>query len=300
MPDYTTTALLASIRRRASVPNSSKLGTSDADLLAIATEELQGLVTALLVSTREEHLVTTYDVTLTAGTNAYNLPARAIAGALRDAVVVQTDGNLRNLKWLDRADLPGLDQSTGTPSRFYFQGDQVVLWPTPDASTETLRLPYRRRCGNLVAASAAWPIDALASATSFEFAATKPSAFATSQRFDIISAKPGFRTLAMDLTASIVAPDAMSFTTTLPDDVEVGDYVCLAGESPVPQVPVELHPLLAQAAAVQVLKYTNPDKVGAALSDLKALKDDVVGLLTPRNDGEPVPWISGTAFFGGY
>ncbi len=46
------------------------------------------------------------------------------------------------------------------------------------------------------------------------------------------------------------------------NDINIGDFISLAGETPVPNIPTEMHPLLAQAAAVQLLE---------SMSDTEAL-----------------------------
>jgi hypothetical protein len=46
----------------------------------------------------------------------------------------------------------------------------------------------------------------------------------------------------------------ITFTTDLPDGLMVGDYVCLAGETVVPQVPVDVIPLLEQSVVCKVLE----------------------------------------------
>ena len=73
-----------------------------------------------------------------------------------------------------------------------------------------------------------------------------------------------FQSLGDDLAITAM-PDSSSltFTETLPTDLAVGDYVALAGKSPIAQIPYEAHHLLAQLGAI---------KVNEALGDMQGMQ----------------------------
>lgn len=311
MPDFTTTALLASIRRRASVPNASKLGTDNAALLAIATEELWGEVSALLRSIRAGFFRTDYSVALAASTSEYPVPPRAIAGAVGDVLVVGTDGKERSLDSIDPSDLPELDDDAGEPWGYYFKDDAVVVFPTPSAAGETLKLPYFRRCGTLVVATtgASGAIGVVSSfdagAKTVTLTAAQPTGFTTSQTYDFVSHRPGFKTLDMDLVVTninvgVPAAPVFTFQDALPSDLAAGNYLCLAQEAPVPQVPPEFHQLLAQAAAVKCLSGPLGDRqaLPEAKDELKRIKAELLPPADPRNEDETEVVVN-PYFFGG-
>jgi hypothetical protein len=64
--------------------------------------------------------------------------------------------------------------------------------------------------------------------------------------------------------------------------------VCLAGQSPVPQIPPELHPLLAQRVVCKALESLG-DAAGFQAAQLKMaeIQQAALPLITPRVDGEP-------------
>jgi len=66
---------------------------SDDDFLALANEEMRLTVVPLMTSARREHAVVTKEQTLTVGTDAYRIPERAAARALRDVFYQGTDLN---------------------------------------------------------------------------------------------------------------------------------------------------------------------------------------------------------------
>lgn len=286
--DFTTTALLSSLKRRGMLPsNSDTLSTTD--FLAIATEELQTYVFKLLLAVREEYAVANYDLTLTAGTSAYKLPSRAVGGKLKN--VVQYDSTSGNLTPLMRLEPPLVSNvsTTGQVSSYYLQGDDIVFVPVP-ASATTVRMSYFRRPSALVATTAVATVTSIGFTT---LGCTPPASFTTLVTYDIVRAKPPFSILAQDLSASAVGGASVQFTTEVDNiGVAVGDYVCLAGESPVAQVPVELHPLLSQRTVFKCLEALGDEKAAAAETSADKMRGDALTLLTPRVEGAPRPIVN--------
>lgn len=279
--DYTTTALLASIRRRGMIPNNSEV-FSDADLLALATEELQSFVVPFLLRIREEYLVAVKDVTIVSGTAEYDIPARAIGGKLRDVLVLL--GN-------DYVPIPRVEPEqvvtgpSGSVGAYYLQNNQVVLVPTP-SSGGTLRLKYHRRPSELVAVSACQSITDASAGTGTYILAVSGSAISGS--VDVVRGTPGFDVLAadaadLDATAGVVEIATTSFTA-MPGDT---DYVTPAGQSCVVQLPVELHPLLVQRVVAKVLEAKGDKKAAQAFTVCDAMLKDAHSLLAPRSEGSP-------------
>ncbi len=159
MATYDTTALVADIRRRASLPTTSASGTADADLLALANGEMVELYAAVL-GVREEFFVTDKDYAITAAQAAYAIPTRAAGARLREVVKVDSAGVRTNLDKMDLEDLNSLDTTSGEPTNFYLKGNKVYLYPTPSTTTGTLRLSYLRRPNRLVTVLETMPTSA--------------------------------------------------------------------------------------------------------------------------------------------
>lgn len=314
--DYSTTALIASIRRRGSVPDTSAEGTQAADLLAVATEVLWKAICPLLLRVRENYLLETKDYSITSGAAAYRIPPRSLGGKLREVSVVDASGNVRNLPEVDEENLREFGP-TGTPTAFQVRGNNVVLLPTPDATQGTLRLRYARRPNQLVALSAAGVISSISSAggtTTITLTASIPAAFTSTARYDLVRATPGFEWGAIDLNpSSSPSGSSIAFATAdLPADfttaIYKGDYICLAEDAPVAQVPPELHALLAQWTVAALLEADGDEEAVATAMKLAAkMEEDVVSLLSPRVDGEHQKVSTGmfrsmrrSAFFNGW
>src|SRR5262249_21702328 len=138
---------------------------------------------------------------------------------------------------------------TGSPVGFYLAGNQAMLVPNP-SGLGTLRFVYHRRPSTLVLPSQAAVISSAINGTTGAFNVSNASAIGLAFP-DIVSAKSSFDILANRLACEIIGA---TITPDLPADVlgagiDTGDYVCVVGTSPVPQIPVELHPLLAQRTA---------------------------------------------------
>lgn len=293
--DFTTTALLASIKRRGMLPSTSDT-LSTSDFLAFATEEMRSYCLPLLVSLDEEYGVSTYTVAISSGTASYLIPARASGDSAR---VVEISNGGSSYAPLTR--ISPIDQNayslTGGVQAFFFNDDFVTLVPSPTASS-TLRIKYIRRPNALVQATtgssgAIAVVSAINTGTkTITTTATVPSTYSTSVQFDLIRCKPGFPTLALDQTVTTCSGTTIIFQDTLPTDLAVGDYVCRAGESPVPQIPVELHPLLAQRTKFACLEALGDQKAGVALQSCERMKKDVLPLLTPRSKGNSRPIVN--------
>lgn len=300
MADYTTTRLIASIRRRAGAPSSTAQGTTDADLLLIASEELLGEVTSFIRGVNENHLLAAYAVDLEVGTAEYAIPQRAIGGSLKDAIFRRADGTYGNLHWMDVSELPEKGQLTGEPRYFYFEDQRLFIHPAPTEAGWTLRLPYFRRCNRLVAPSACAVVNAIEDST-INTASTLPSTFGSGDKYDLVQSQPPFQSLAIDIVATSVGASSIVFADdTLPPRLAVGDYVCRAGEAPVPQIPEELHQFLAQAACVELLSgpFGDLDQLEPAKAKLNRLRDEVLPNLMKDRVSSEQQKLYNPYFFG--
>lgn len=289
--DYTTTGLLASLKRRGMIPSSDEaLATSD--FLAIADEELQTYIVPLLISVREEYLVTSKDFTPDGST--YPIPPGAIGGKLRDVLISNGSGGFYALPRIEPERVENWG-TTGGPVGYKLEGNNVVLVPAA-TPTGTLRMTFFRRPSHLVATSAVATITAINTGTSTATTNLNPSTFSTSQSFDFIKANPGFDALYESATATTATASGTSWIGSVLSSntagAAVGDYICLAGDSPVPQVPVELHALLSHRIVWRVLEALGDPKAAVAERTCDRLEKSVIKTLTPRVEGASRPIIN--------
>lgn len=282
--EWVSSRLIASIKRRALLPTADETYAAS-DYLAMADEETRAYCVPLLKQINEEFLVRRSDVTLD-GSESYALPLHCAAEALR-AVLLSTSTPSRFVP-LDRCS----PENAASVSGFYLQDDRVYLTPG-NSFTGTLRFLYYLRPNRLVDEDNAVALSVDPSSTTLTFAATTVAALdavglAVGASLDIISARPGFRTLQLDNVITASSTTTLTVTTAAPSVVAVGDYAILSGTTPVPQLPAEMHPLLAQRVAVKLLEGKNDTGYAAALAECDRMEARCRSLLSHRTNGNPI------------
>ena len=109
---------------------------------------------------------------------------------------------------------------------------------------------------------------------------------------DFIQTDGGHSTLALDVKVGLgtVGPGAVTFpVNVIPADFTVGDYICTAYECIIPQVPSDLHNLLAERTCARLLESLG-DTAGlnAANTKIKELEFSQGVILDNRVDGSPL------------
>lgn len=277
-----TTELLASIKRGVSEP-ASQTRLTDTDILALADEETLTRLLPMLTSTRSEFLVRKDTQTVTAGTDAYRIPYRAVGRTIRDLKYV-VGGTKRSLPMLALEDehLHAPEGQSGEPVGFYFMGDSIILTPVPSAAA-SMEFWYELSPSALTETTNAGVVTSYTATT--VTVASLPSAIVVGAQVDLIAAKPGNNILSFDLSVTNVASTTLT-VSAVPSTLAVGDYVALAGYSPVVQLPKEMHQVLAQAVQCRMLEALG-DFENLQVAD-KKLQDKIRAmnqLLMPRMEG---------------
>lgn len=291
---YTSDDLVSAVRRRAQLPDAAADGAiTDANILDFANEELDLTVTPVLLTAREEYLLARTATALAASRSNYAIPKRAAAAALRSVHYVDTSGNIGPpLPYVDIADIGTMATSGSEYTSQYvwtFEGNGIALAPTPKTATGSVAMRYQRSISRLVAVSDCALISGISGAV-LTSAVGVPSTWSTSDTFDVVQAEPPFFALGDDKTAASVTTGAAGNVTLNSalsgypgENLAVGDYVCLAGETCVLQFPREVHPLLLAAVVRRVLEAIG-DTAGAQLAQDTASRyqEAAVEMLNPR------------------
>lgn len=303
MSEWDTTALLSDIKERASLPDNDVRFTN-ALLLSAATKELREGIAPLLSNARSEHLVYPYSQAVTAGLATYRMPPRAVGGVLRDVAFIDESERAVRLRQLsaDEIELIGRTDNQGTPYAYWLQGYKVVLVGEPNVAG-TLSTPYYARPNKLILPTAASSTEAVILVSSVTYNATLDTLTLVYQgvpaavmqvdgvSLDVVRATPGFETLATGAFAVTETDPGAEWTFVLSGveedpGVVSGDYLCLAGQAPVPQAPVELHGLLAVRTARRLLKAVGDDRWQALEADVADLEQKATTWLSPRVSGD--------------
>lgn len=273
---WTSEDLVAAIKRFALIPTAQSTFTTS-DFLAIANEELQTYVVPLVTSQREDYFIAHYDVILQDNVIEYRLPTRAVGQALRDVVLITPQNQIKVFPRIAREDLDGAGHG------FYLDGNILVLVIDDPAKVSqlgtSLRMTYHLRPNTLVLTTAVGTVSGVNTGTK---QVTVSGASFSSGSFDMVRGRSGFECLAIDRDAT-VAGSTLTFSVALPAELAVGDVIALPGESNYPQIPLELHPLLARRSALRCLEAMgDQENVGPCAQALSRMESDAVKLLTPR------------------
>jgi hypothetical protein len=124
-----------------------------------------------------------------------------------------------------------------------------------------------------------------------QFTAAVPSIFTPGSLVDFLQTKPGHKTKALDVQIPLngVSGNMMTFSSSvIPADLVVGDYICLANECIIPQIPPDLHNTLAERTCARILAALG-DSAGlqATSEKIKQMEFNQGMLIDDRVEGAP-------------
>jgi len=143
-PWLTSDQLIAAVKRKISFPTSSDTFT-DEDILAFANEEMMISQVPSVLQFHEEFFVASVMYPLRQDTNRYPVPKRAIGMKLRDVFWTDAQGNLFEMTRIQADDRAFFQRSVGannTINKFYLEGNDIVLTPSPTNSPSGMLVIY--------------------------------------------------------------------------------------------------------------------------------------------------------------
>lgn len=158
-----TAALIKSIKGRAFIPESQETFTAER-LLEIATEEINIGIMDQIMNARGDYLVYSVDVPVVDNVKAYDIPDRAQGNKLRDAQIVDSDGNIvHELVQISLEELPDFEGAYTISSyrAFYLQNNMLNLTSIGDTTARFIRMWFYMRPNSLVTIDRAATVTAL-------------------------------------------------------------------------------------------------------------------------------------------
>ncbi len=276
------TELINSIKINGAIPDDQDQFTDEV-ILAQADEAMLQTLLPLIMERQEEFFVFDQSFAVTANKSKYRIPSRSIGGVLRD-VQIQRGTSICSLPQMNSEDVQ--TSSPGTPHAFYLKSGSVCLYPTP-ASTDgsTLILSFFCKPGMLTPVTNASRVTAINGNT--VTVAALPAIFVVGSSVDFIKGTAHYEPLGLSYTIQTIGGTDLAFTS-LPEDLEAGDWLSLSGYSPVPSIPEEFHPVLALLTAAKLLQSLGQtDQETALIQKAESAIQRLVGILAPRVLGEP-------------
>lgn len=287
--------LIADVAITVTLPNNQVLLT-DQRVLALANEELSAHIVPLILSLNQEFFVYLDDTLFTTTDKAdYSIPYRAIGRILRD-LKVNDQGNTFNCEQIALEDAHTLEFAAGNFC-YYFRGDKFILVPKPRADTFRLLRYYLLRPNQIVKTSDASKV--LGISGNVVTVDSVPPTFTPNVLVDFIQGIQGNSTVSMDQMISNVSGNQITITN-VPSDLSVGDWVSLAEQSPVIQLPDEAFPLLVYLTAKRCLyaigDYDGMKSIEEQIPEKRTLLEKI---LAPRNQGETIKIVNRSGLLRG-
>jgi hypothetical protein len=304
---YIVDSLLPMLRLLPLMPSVQALFT-DSDLVNIMNFEMDSKIMPMMDNQAEEYGVYLFDIPYSNSITQYDMPIRAMGGKLRSVSFVDPNGNEVRIPRLRVEDIMSNVNATGLAINpalwgFYLQNNKVVTYLSTvnggSSAFPTLRLRYLRQPNTLVLSSACGQITAIAGNVVTVNAV--PSTFTTSVTYDLISNVPQmFVSYGDDLTITSIVGLNITFSATVSSKLQIGDFVCLAGQSPIPQIPWNPgFQLLLQLSAAKCLEiHGDTQGFNVAMSQATDMKNYFLSLLTPRVDGNVIRLTTPNALYG--
>lgn len=290
--------LVESIRNRAMIPDDTSVYTDD-NLLAIANEEIDVQLLDKLLALHEEHLTTSIDYAKVQN-GIYEIPYRAIGNKVRDISMIR-GGTVYEMTQISIGDLSDYTYDSQSYSngmdKFYIENNQIKLIQ-PTSGYDIIRVHYYIRPNYLTKLEKAGVISTITTNTltnevTFNLTST-PSEFSINIEYDIVGFRTPNKIKTYDVTPIEVNASMNYIKFNLADiedqltQIKVGDYICKAEESPVPNIPTEMHPVLAQLSAVHVLEAMgDTEGLSNAQKRLDKMQASVMQLVDSRVELSP-------------
>jgi hypothetical protein len=240
----------------------SQVTINTANFITFLNEEMSlGVLPHILVF-HQNNLSRSEVVPLQAGVKRYQIPHRAVGNKLKDVYLQDSVGNLKEMTRISDGDIADYNSGISTyPVAFYPEGDSIVMLHSPGDS-ESVKFIYHMRPNQMVLEDRASKIISINNgAITVD---TMSTVFTTGVKYDIIKGTSPYNCIAIDITPISIAGNIITFNAAdLPSTIKAGDIVNLAEETIIPQVPPELHALLAQRVVARCLE---------ALGDLNGLQ----------------------------
>jgi hypothetical protein len=236
-----------------------------------------------LIKAREDFYVRSTTLTLTTS-GSVRVPSRAFGGNIREIKLVDpSSGRYCDLTRIGEEDFED-PTSTGRPSGFCLRGNRIISNVLPD-QTYSLFVTYWLSPPRIVVSAECARVTAVNGAT---ISCTPVSTWTTSDTFDIVKGTSDYEPTVIDQTVSAVNGGSIVFTTA-PTDIEVGDWICLAGESPYAYLQDAYYPVLLQFAVSHVheSKGDSEQKV-ASDNKAEAMLKRIAGVYVDRVQGAPI------------
>lgn len=287
MITYNTESLVAAVKRKTQLPNSGNPMFSDQDIIDFANEELSSGVVPQLLSVRENYFAAPELIPLVSGQASYQIPDRAIGMQLIDIWYYGNNGTNNALAYIEYANSPFMiyqNATTNIPQAYTVVGNNYTLFPQLAAVDGNLVVTYSASPGLLVPSTACAQIVSIDTTTKVIGTSVTPASLGITAgtRIDLIRGRSGFNLLMINELVANTGANSVTLTNTVPPLLQVGDWVAITNQSPYPQIPAELHPILLQRTVVKLLEAMADPRLETSQGKLQEIEQKAYTMLSDR------------------
>lgn len=285
--------LIKSVRNRAMIPDDITVYDDEA-VLDILNEEMDVGLLNTLMTLHEEHLVTFTDRVATAENSSSKrlvIPSRAVGSKLRDlhSIIGAQSYEMSRVDLGEVSDYNNIYNNSNSGDLFYVEGDEIVIISPRMSEGARFRMYYHLRPNYITLEKTSAQIISIDRETGMIQFDIIPKEFSELVELDFIQNKTPNKILSFDIPVISVSISTRTITVdpaSIPSRLSLGDWVCFPETSPYPNIPTELHPILAQRAAVFILEAMgDTEGLGNARGKLAQMEKSVQKLLDNRVEG---------------
>lgn len=288
--------LIESAKVRGMIPETQVTFTEE-DLLRFANEEMDTALVPYVMSFHEDYFLFPEDIPLENNVLGYAIPYRAVGNKLREVAYKDPGNNLYEMTRILVEDLPFYQYDGGSSTSigaFSIQNNEIVLPGQSDNFTAagSLATFYYIRPNQLVTEDRACTITDINRTTGQIAVNNLPDIYSIGSLIDFIQIKSPNKCYSIDVVVSNVDSTNAVFTfdpADIPIKLKRGDYICLAEECIIPQIPIDLHPMLAQRVACRCLEALGDQQgLQAANTKLAEMELKLGSAIDNRVEGAPL------------
>lgn len=304
---YSASEMIGRIKLRSFVGATSSL--QDPDFLDLMNDSFRSYIVEFLKPLRQEWWVAKDDfISTTQDNGRFTLPGSVAS-------------SIRTISWKNNAYLTPLDlitpeasfqyqNNSGQPSGFMMKGYDVIILPQTTANYE-IHVSYLKNPPDMVLEEDAGKItSATANTLTLKTIPLNWQSAELPFNVDLISSNDPFSVTQSGLTISAIDVSTATVTiNNIPTGSElVNNWIADVGFSPFPNIPVALHPLLAQDVVCTIMEMSGDPRLKGSSSKKDKLETALRTTFMPRAQGSSTVIVNplgpgmraGQFGFGGY
>ncbi|MDW8347251.1 MAG: hypothetical protein RML94_09865 [Bacteroidia bacterium] len=280
---YKSSRLIESVKRKGMLPETQATFT-DQDFLDFATEEIDVAIVPLVLSFNEDYYLYVDKMPISTS-NRYKIPHRAIGNKLK-YVGVQTGDNISTLFRIAFEDFYSNNYLPNN-NYFYIENDEIVLTSNV-ISGDYIIMAYYLRPNALVPDEQMLRISNI-SGNTITVNEGDLTLYSTANKIDFISAESPNRLIKIDQPILSINTNNNQLTfSSIPSNVKVGDYICFAEKTAIPQIPLELQSLLTQRVLARCLEALGSvQELQVANAKIAEIEQKITSLIDNRVESNP-------------